>query len=305
MTATATLQPVYLDEKLRQIHDSGRLDYRSKTLPTWCPGCGYFAIVDGLTTALRQMGIANENAVVVSGIGCSSRFPFFVNTYGMHTLHGRALPVATGVKCANEALTVVAVGGDGDGFAIGGGHVPHAARRNVDITYLLLDNGIYGLTKGQTSPTSAVGFKTTTSPYDNHDQPLNPLLMLLSYGATWVGQTYAGRPDHLKRMVVEAMQHRGFSYLHILSPCVTFDKTDRTYQNLDMEVRDLPEGHDPSDKLAAMREAMSSERPALGLFYREERATLGDALDDIVERAGGNAAREPVALKQAGRKARR
>ena len=305
MTATATLQPVYLDEKLRQIHDSGRLDYRSKTLPTWCPGCGYFAIVDGLTTALRQMGIANENAVVVSGIGCSSRFPFFVNTYGMHTLHGRALPVATGVKCANEALTVVAVGGDGDGFAIGGGHVPHAARRNVDITYLLLDNGIYGLTKGQTSPTSAVGFKTTTSPYDNHDQPLNPLLMLLSYGATWVGQTYAGRPDHLKRMVVEAMQHRGFSYLHILSPCVTFDKTDRTYQNLDMEVRDLPEGHDPSDKLAAMREAMSSERPALGLFYREERATLGDALDDIVERAGGNAAREPVALKQAWRKARR
>ena len=143
---TANLHPVYLDEKLRQIQDSGRLDYRSKTLPTWCPGCGYFAIVDGLTTALRQLGIANENAVVVSGIGCSSRFPFFVNTYGMHTLHGRALPCATGVKCANDALTVVAVGGDGDGFAIGGGHVPHAARRNIDITYLLLDNGIYGLT---------------------------------------------------------------------------------------------------------------------------------------------------------------
>ena len=129
--------------------------------------------------------------------------------------------------------------------------------------------------------------------------------MLLSYGATWVGQTYAGRPDHLKRMVVEAMQHRGFSYLHILSPCVTFDKTDRTYQNLDMDVRELPADHDPSDKLAAMREAMSTDHPALGLFYREERATLADALDDIVERAGGNAAHEPVALKQAGRKARR
>ena len=122
---------------------------------------------------------------------------------------------------------MVAVGGDGDGFAIGGGHVPHAARRNVDITYLLLDNGIYGLTKGQTSPTSAIGFKTTTSPYENADPPLNPLLMLLAYGASWVGQTYAGRPDHLKRMIVEAMPHRGFSYLHILSPCVTFDKTHR------------------------------------------------------------------------------
>jgi len=301
-----TAQPVYLDDKLRQIEESGRLGYRSKTLPTWCPGCGYFAIVDGLTSALRQLDIPNEDAVVVSGIGCSSRFPFFVNTYGMHTLHGRALPCATGVKTANEALTVVAVGGDGDGFAIGGGHVPHAARRNVDITYLLLDNAIYGLTKGQTSPTSALGFKTPTSPYENADQPLNPLLMLLSYGASWVGQTYAGRPDHLKRMIVEAMQHRGFSYLHILSPCVTFDKTDRTYQNLDLQVRELPASHDPSDKLAAMREALRPDHPALGVFYSEQRHTLGDALDGLVEKAGGsNAAREPAALKQAGKKARR
>jgi len=301
----APLQPVYLDEKLRQIQDSGRLDYRSKTLPTWCPGCGYFAIVDGLTHALRELGIANENAVVVSGIGCSSRFPFFVNTYGMHTLHGRALPCATGVKTANDALTVVAVGGDGDGFAIGGGHVPHAARRNVDITYLLLDNGIYGLTKGQTSPTSAIGFKTPTSPYENADQPLNPLAMLLAYGASWVGQSYAGRPDHLKQMILEAMQHRGFSYLHIVSPCVTFDKTDRTYQNLDLKVHDLPANHDPTDKLAAMREALRQDQPALGVFYREERPTLADALDGLVEKAGGKVVPEPVALKQAGRKGRR
>lgn len=301
MTARPNLQPVYLDDKLRQIQDSGRLDYRSKTLPTWCPGCGYFAIVDGLTHALRSLGIANENAVVISGIGCSSRFPFFVNTYGMHTLHGRALPVATGVKTANEALTVVAVGGDGDGFAIGGGHVPHAARRNVDITYLLLDNGIYGLTKGQTSPTSNIGFKTTTSPYENPDQPLNPLAMLLAYGASWVGQTYAGRPDHLKQMVMEAMQHRGFSYLHILSPCVTFDKTDRTYQNLDMQVRELPADHDPTNKFAAMREALATDHPALGLFFREERPTLGDNLDGLVEKAGGGG---KAALKRNGRKGR-
>ena len=291
MNAPDIVRPVYLDEKIREIHDSGRLDYRSKTLPTWCPGCGYFSIVDGLTHALRQLNIANENAVVVSGIGCSSRFPFFVNTYGIHTLHGRALPVATGVKTANEALTVVVVGGDGDGFAIGGGHVPHAARRNVNLTYLLLDNGIYGLTKGQTSPTSAVGFKTPTSPYENPDQPLHPLLMVLSYGATWVGQTYAGRPDHLKKMVLEAMQHRGFAYLHILSPCVTFDKTNNTYQNLDLQVRELPAAHDPSDRFAAMREAMRGDHAALGVFYRETRPTLGDALDGLVEKAGGSLTR--------------
>jgi 2-oxoglutarate ferredoxin oxidoreductase subunit beta len=208
----------------------------------------------------------------------------------MHTLHGRALPVATGVKTANPALTVVAVGGDGDGFAIGGGHIPHAARRNLDITYLLFDNGIYGLTKGQTSPTSATGFKTTTSPYENADRPLNPLMLLLSYGATWVGQSYAGKPEHLRHMVAEAMAHRGFSYLHIISPCVTFDKTHRTYVNLGATVRDLPADHDPSDKLAALREAMNDATPALGLYYREERPTLDDALDGLVKKAGGTPA---------------
>jgi 2-oxoglutarate ferredoxin oxidoreductase subunit beta len=173
------------------------------------------------------------------------------------------------------------------------------------MTYLLLDNGIYGLTKGQTSPTSAVGFKTPTSPYENADLPLNPLLMLLAYGASWVGQTYAGRPDHLKKMVVEAMQHRGFSYLHILSPCVTFDKTNNTYQNLDLQVRELPAGHDPSDRFSAMREAMRDDHAALGVFYREQRATLGDALDGAAEKAGAAPAREaPQALKASPRKRR-
>jgi 2-oxoglutarate ferredoxin oxidoreductase subunit beta len=288
------IRPVYLEEKLKEVEESGRLGYRSKALPTWCPGCGYFSIVDAVATALCDQGVPNEDAVVVSGIGCSSRFPFFLNTYGIHTLHGRALPVATGVKTSNPALTVVAVGGDGDGFAIGGGHIPHAARRNVNITYMVFDNGIYGLTKGQTSPTSATGFKTTTSPYENPDRPLNPLMMLLSYGATWVGQSYAGKPEHLKRMVAEAMAHRGFSYLHIISPCVTFDKTHRTYVNLGTRVRDLPASHDPSDKLAALREAMHDETPALGLYYREDRPTLDDALDGVTRKAGGNpAARKP------------
>jgi 2-oxoglutarate ferredoxin oxidoreductase subunit beta len=291
------IRPVYLEEKLKEVEESGRLSYRSKTLPTWCPGCGYFAIQDSVAAALRELNVPNENAMVVSGIGCSSRFPFFMNAYGLHTLHGRALPVATGVKTANPSLTVVAVGGDGDGFAIGGGHIPHAARRNLDITYLLFDNGIYGLTKGQTSPLSATGFKTPTSPYENPDRPLNPLMMLLAYGASWVGQSYAGHPEHLRQMISQAMAHRGFSYLHILSPCVTFDKTHKTYANLGLSVRKLPESHDPADKLSALKEAMNDATPALGLYYRENRPTLDDALDSLVQKAGGEV-RPPRAIKR-------
>jgi len=280
--------PVYIEDTLEQIRGDGHLGYRSALLPTWCPGCGYFSVSEGVTKALNDLSIPGKDVVVVSGIGCASRFPFFMETYGFHTLHGRTLPVATGIKQANDALTVLAVGGDGDAFAIGAGHIPHAARRNVDITYLLLDNGIYGLTKGQASPTSAIGFVTQTTPYENRDEPLNPLMMLLAYHASWVGQAYAGRPHHLTQMIAEAIAHRGFSYLHVLSPCVTFDKTDKTYANLDLEVRDLPDDHDPSDRMAAMAEAAKADTPSLGLFFREERATLGDAMTEIAERASGN-----------------
>ncbi|MEZ5840122.1 MAG: thiamine pyrophosphate-dependent enzyme [Hyphomicrobiales bacterium] len=280
------LKPVYLEEKLDEIRADGHQDYRSRSLPTWCPGCGYFSMAEGFTLALKKLGRAPEEVVTVSGIGCASRFPFFVNTYGFHTLHGRTLPVATGVKQANDALTVIAVGGDGDAFAIGGGHIPHAARRNVDITYLVFDNGIYGLTKGQTSPTSVLGFRTSTTPYENGDQPLNPLLMLLSYQASWVGQAYAGHPHHLADMIAEAIAHRGFSYLHILSPCVTFDKTTRTYRNLNMQVRDLPSGYDRTDLGSAMREAMKVDSPALGVFYEESRPTLADVMNETARKAG-------------------
>jgi 2-oxoglutarate ferredoxin oxidoreductase subunit beta len=288
-------EPYYLEDKLREVRESGRLEYRSRSMPTWCPGCGYFSIVDGLPGALNEAGIEPHNAVVVSGIGCSSRFPFFVNTYGFHTLHGRVLPVATGIKTANDALTVIAVGGDGDGFAIGGGHVPHAARRNVDITYLLFDNGIYGLTKGQTSPTSALGFRTSTSPYENTDRPLNPVLLVLAAGATWVGQAYAGRPQQLEALIRQAIAHRGFSYLHILSPCVTFDKTDRTYDRLGELVRDVPPGHDAGDLAAAMALAAQADAPSLGLLYRAVRPTLAENLDAAARKAGAPAAERRAA----------
>lgn len=279
------LRPVYLEEKLEQVRGDGHQDYRSKSLPTWCPGCGYFSMAEGFTFALNRLGINCKNAVIVSGIGCASRFPFFVSTYGFHTLHGRTLPVATGVKLANDSLTVVAVGGDGDAFAIGGGHIPHAARRNVDLTYLVFDNGIYGLTKGQASPTSAPGFKTSTTPYENGDEPLNPLMLLLAYRASWVGQAYAGRQHHLGDMISEAIAHRGFSYLNILSPCVTFDKTDKTYANLDVQVRDLPDDHNSSDLMTAMAEAARDDAPALGVFYREDRPTLTDIMNETSRRS--------------------
>ncbi len=279
------IKPVYLEEKLEEIRADGHLEYRSKSLPTWCPGCGYFSMAEGLTTALKRLEIDFKDVSVVSGIGCASRFPFFVNTYGFHTLHGRVLPVATGVKIGNDDLTVVAVGGDGDAFAIGGGHIPHAARRNVDMTYLVFDNGIYGLTKGQTSPTSALGFQTSSTPYENHDAPLNPLAMLLSYGASWVGQAYAGHHHDLADMITEAISHKGFSFLRVLSPCVTFDKTNNTYANLNMSVKHLPDDHDPSNLSEAMTAALEVDKPALGVYYRENRATLGEMMDATIAKA--------------------
>ena len=282
------VEPVYLEEKLEEIRADGHMDFRSKSLPTWCPGCGYFSMAEGLTYALKQLELDHKDVVVVSGIGCASRFPFFVSTYGFHTLHGRVLPVATGIKIGNDDLTVVAVGGDGDAFAIGGGHIPHAARRNVNMTYLVFDNGIYGLTKGQTSPTSALGFKTSSSPYENGDVPLNPMMMLLSYGASWVGQAYAGHKQHLAEMITEAISHQGFSFLRVLSPCVTFDKTDNTYGNLNMLVRDLPEDHDNSNLVEAMAQAMQTDHPAIGVYYQEQRATLHQSMKATANRAGGS-----------------
>lgn len=278
-------EPVYLEDKLKEIEASGKLAYRSQTLPTWCPGCGYFSIVEGITKAMTELGLKQKDTVCVSGIGCASRFPFFINSYGFHSLHGRALPVATGIKIANDDLNVIVVGGDGDAFAIGGAHISHAARRNIDITYIVFDNGVYGLTKGQTSPTSVLGFQTGTTPYLNVDRPLNPLMMLLSYEASWVGQAYAGKPHHLTGMIEAAIAHRGFSYLHVLSPCVTFDKVSKTYENLDMSVRHLPENHDASDLSAAMKAAQETGHPQLGIYFEQARPTLADGMNEAISRA--------------------
>ena len=263
------LKPVYLEEKLEEIRADGHQDYRSKALPTWCPGCGYFSMAEGFTVALKRHNLAPENVVCVSGIGCASRFPFFVNAYGFHTLHGRVLPVATGVKQANDALHVVAVGGDGDAFAIGGGHIPHAARRNVDITYLVFDNGVYGLTKGQTSPTSMVGFITKTTPKGTPDRPVNPLQLALASGATFVARAFSGKPKELADLIVQGIDHRGFAIIDAYSPCPTFNKVN-TFKYYRDQALELPKDHNASDVMQAWARAQSTDPVYLGVLYRAE-----------------------------------
>jgi 2-oxoglutarate ferredoxin oxidoreductase subunit beta len=261
-------------------------EYKTDTKPIWCPGCGDFAVLAALYQAFSALDVDPNNTAIVSGIGCSSRLPVFVKSYGFHTVHGRTLPVATGIKLANPDLTVMAMGGDGDGFAIGGGHVPHAARRNVDITYVVMDNFIYGLTKGQTSPTTGTkdgvghGFKlTTTSPYGQYEDPINPLAMLLIYGASFVARGYSAKPKQLAELYKAAMQHKGFSFIQVLSPCVVFN---RTYDELDAAILPLEGKHDPTDFNAAMALALDTQTEHLGIIYKQERPTLEDRVGGIV-----------------------
>ncbi|MBW2655462.1 MAG: 2-oxoacid:ferredoxin oxidoreductase subunit beta, partial [Deltaproteobacteria bacterium] len=188
------------------------LQYRSADLPTWCPGCGYFGIIDAFYKACRELDLKHENMVTVSGIGCSGRTPIFINSYGFHTLHGRSIPVASGLKLAREDLTVFAVAGDGEALGIGGGHLPHVARKNINITFLLFDNSIYGLTKGQSSSTTPYEMKTNSHPAGNQDTPLSPIKLALSYGASFVARGYAGDPQGLKQIIKEATLHQGFSF---------------------------------------------------------------------------------------------
>ena len=262
--------PKEIANRLQDISDKGVFSPRSENIPTWCPGCGYFGIHHGLTMAIHELNIPLHNIVIVSGIGCAGRYPFFSSTYGLHTVHGRALPVATGVKLARPELTVFAVGGDGDGLGIGGGHLPHIARRDIDVNYILFDNSIYGLTKGQPSPSSPVGFKTKASPNGTKDQPLNATLMALSYGATYVARLFAGDPEEIKDAIIEGINHKGFAFLHVYTSCVTFDKTFKTWDHLRQWVHPLPQDHDPSDLTQAINVAMQDPFATGILFKRKE-----------------------------------
>ncbi len=251
--------------------------YKSDEKPTWCPGCGDFGVLNGLYNAMRAEGLQTKDIVVVSGIGCSSRLPFFVSSYGFHGVHGRAMPIATGIKVANPELKVLAMGGDGDAFAIGGGHFVHASRRNLDICYVIMDNNIYGLTKGQTSPTSNVGFVTKTTPKGTPDRPINPLQLAVASGATFVARGFSGKPKELADLIVQGIRHNGFAVIDTYSPCPTFNKvnTFRAYRD---QVGELPADHDPSDMGKALMAAGSEDPLYLGVLYRQEMDSFEDHL---------------------------
>lgn len=253
-------------------------DFKSEIKPTWCPGCGDFGVLSATYKALVALDVQPHEVVIVSGIGCSSRLPYFMRTYGFHGVHGRALPIAQGVKLAGPRLTVLAVGGDGDLLSIGAGHLPHAASRNVDITVINMDNSIYGLTKGQTSPTSHRGAKTKSTPYGALVEAMNPVLLALSYGASFVARGYSAKPKQLTDLIVQAVQHRGFAFVHVLSPCAEFNNT---FRQLDSMVEDLPADHDTGKLGAAISSTLVDQKLHLGVFYRQERETFNEASERL------------------------
>ena len=255
-------------------------DLKGKVEPDWCPGCGDFGVLAAVQKALVELQISNHNVVTISGIGCSSNFPGFINTYGMHTLHGRALAVATGVKLANHDLTVLVTGGDGDGFGIGGNHFVHNMRRNVDLLYIVMDNQIYGLTTGQTSPTSRLGMKTKSMPFGNIEAPVNPISLALAAGATFVARGFSAEQKHLTDLIKQGIQHKGFSFLDVFSPCVTYNH-DNTYQWFRPRVKKLEDdlGYDSADWSAAMGKSLlwGEEIPIGKFFERTDVPTLHGA----------------------------
>lgn len=245
-------------------------DYKSELKPIWCPGCGDFGVLQGLYRALSAVGRPPHEVAFISGIGCSSRIPGYTTAYGFNTVHGRSLPIAQGVKLANPELLVVVAGGDGDGFSIGGGHVAHAVRRNIDLTYLVMDNQVYGLTKGQLSPTSPKGLETVTSPLGSLEDPINPLLYMLAYGAGFVAQATPADMPGMSALIEEAIRYPGFSFVNIQSPCVTFGEDEQQLKAHKTKMKTLASlGHDSTNQLAAMDLARAYGKELYtGVFYK-------------------------------------
>ncbi|PNZ09989.1 2-oxoacid ferredoxin oxidoreductase [Staphylococcus coagulans] len=245
-------------------------DFRNNVKPNWCPGCGDFSVQAAIQKAAANVGLEPDEVALITGIGCSGRLSGYVNSYGVHSIHGRALPLAQGVKMANRDLTVIASGGDGDGYAIGMGHTIHALRRNMNITYIVMDNQIYGLTKGQTSPSSAPGFVTKTTPKGNIEQNVAPLELALSSGATFVAQGFSSDIKALTKMIEDAINHDGFSFVNVFSPCVTYNKVN-TYdwfkENL-TAIEDI-EGYDVTDKQGAIQTVLQYDSLIKGIVYQD------------------------------------
>ena len=267
--------------------------------PTWCPGCGDFAVLASFYRVLEKLQYPHEKIVTFAGIGCSSRFPYFVNTHGGHYIHGRALPFAAGISLGNDDLHVFVFGGDGDGFSIGGNHLVHTARKNVNLTYVIMDNSVYGLTKKQTSPTSPIGFKTKTDPTGAIDQPINPMRTLLNTGATFVARSHATQVNHMVEMMTRAAKHPGFSVVEILSECVEFDagafdssipRKGGTWSLIQEKKHDgTPEDadrHDVTDEVAAFKLAGQAWPGSFGVFYENNVRKTKNVLEaELVTKA--------------------
>jgi 2-oxoglutarate ferredoxin oxidoreductase subunit beta len=295
MTISVTDQTL-VDPSSQSTMEVVRESYKGKIDPDWCPGCGDFSVLAAIEKTLTEMGLQPHQVVTISGIGCSSNLPGFINTYGMHTLHGRALAVATGVKMSNHELTVLVTGGDGDGFGIGGNHFLHTMRRNVDLTYIVMDNQIYGLTTGQTSPTSVVGMETKSTPEGNLENPINPIPLAMAGGATFVARGYSGKQSHLVEVLKQAIEHRGFSFVDVFSPCVTYN-LDNTYKWFRPRIKFLEdEGHDSTDFHAAIdRGYQWGDEIPVGVFWRRDDLSSLNDLEPVLSE-GGPLAFRPLGL---------
>ena len=247
-------------------------DYDSPEKPTWCPGCGDFGILNAVKMALLQSDIAPHQVFITSGIGCGSKLPHYLKSNGFHTLHGRSLPIATGIRLANQDLKMLVVHGDGDGYGMGLGHMLHAIRRNVDLVDLVQNNQVYGLTKGQFSPTSDLGYISKTSPEGTVEAAVNPIALAISAGATFVARGFAGDPKHLAEIIRQALEHRGYALVDVLQPCVTFNRVN-TYDWYRDRVYKVEEqnGYDASDPVAGFKVALEwGDRIAIGVLYRSQ-----------------------------------
>jgi 2-oxoglutarate ferredoxin oxidoreductase subunit beta len=242
-------------------------DYSSGTKPIWCPGCGDYAVLLSITKALAELALNPEDVAVISGIGCAARIPAYTNCYGFHGVHGRALPLATGLKVARPDLTVLVAGGDGDGFSIGGNHFLHACRRNIDLTYLVMDNRVYGMTKGQPSPTTEPDWDSALAPGGTGIRSFHPLVLALASGANFVARGFAGDSNGTAKLLVEAIRHPGFSFIEVLSPCVTYRPDQRQWRK-QVHAASV----DPTDDPArAARRIMTDDGFNTGILFRGNR----------------------------------
>ena len=259
------------------------IDFKADKQPTWCPGCGDFGTMNGMMKALAETGNHPDDTYLVAGIGCSGKIGTYMHSYALHGVHGRALPVGIGAKLANPELEVMVAGGDGDGYSIGAGHFVHAVRRNVDMTYVVMDNRIYGLTKGQASPTSREDFETSTSPDGTNMAPINPLALALAAGATFIAQSFSSDSQRHTQIVKEAIEHDGFGLVNCYSPCVTFNDVD-TYDYFRDTIVDLEEtDHDPTDFDAATEKIMDSDKEYTGVIYQDPDSVPYEQREGLTE----------------------